>query len=167
MILHGRLEEISASGFRFAPDLAANLDGADAVYLRIRTSIDAYIDAHGLEAPDDNPYEPCWQPPPVDPPLDLSREPLAAVIWCTGYRSDFSWVEVPVFDGAGEPVHERGVTPAAGLYIVGLPWLHTWGSGRFCGISSDAAYLAGLIRRQVDRRDASQERLECTALLGS
>ncbi|QPN57809.1 MSMEG_0569 family flavin-dependent oxidoreductase [Synechococcus sp. CBW1107] len=167
MVLHGRLEEISASGFRFAPDLAANLDGADAVYRRIRASIDTYIESNGLDAPEEPAYEPCWQPPPLDPPLDLGAEPLAAVIWCTGYRSDFRWVEVPVFDGAGEPVHQRGVTPAAGLYFLGLPWLHTWGSGRFCGISSDAVYLAGLIRRQADRREANQERLECTALLGS
>jgi putative flavoprotein involved in K+ transport len=89
------------------------------------------------------------------------------VIWCTGYRSDFRWIDVPVFDGSGQPAHDRGVTPSAGLYFLGLPWLHTWGSGRFCGVADDAEYLASLIAVRLQRRDASQERLECTALLGS
>jgi hypothetical protein len=74
--------------------------------------------------------------------LDLTDEPLAAVIWCTGYGADFHWVDVPVFDGAGHPAHERGVTPSEGLYFIGLPWLHTWGSGRFCGVADDALEAA-------------------------
>jgi putative flavoprotein involved in K+ transport len=48
-----------------------------------------------------------------------------------------------------------------------LPWLHTWGSGRFCGVATDADYLASMISQPLQRRDASQDRLECTALLGS
>jgi putative flavoprotein involved in K+ transport len=48
-----------------------------------------------------------------------------------------------------------------------LPWLHTWGSGRFCGVANDADYLASMISQRLQGRDASQERLECTALLGS
>jgi putative flavoprotein involved in K+ transport len=166
--LHGRLASISASQIQFADDLAANLDQADAVYCRIRHSIDTWISAQGIEAPSEPPYSPCWQPTPgADPGLNLHHQPLAAVIWCTGYRSDFRWIDVPVFDGSGQPAHDRGVTPSAGLYFLGLPWLHTWGSGRFCGVADDAEYLASLIAVRLQRRDASQERLECTALLGS
>ena len=168
MHLHGRLASISAQQIQFADDLAANLDQADAVYCRIRHSIDAWIEAQGIEAPSEPPYTPCWQPTPgADPGLNLQHQPLAAVIWCTGYRSDFRWIDVPVFDGSGQPTHDRGVTPSPGLYFLGLPWLHTWGSGRFCGVADDAEYLASLIAVRLQRRDASQERLECTALLGS
>ena len=103
----------------------------------------------------------------ADPGIDLSRDPLAAVAGAPDHRSDFSWIDAPVFDGAGLPAHERGVTQSAGLYFLGLPWLHTWGSGRFCGVSDDADYLARLISLRLQRRDASQERLECTAILGS
>jgi putative flavoprotein involved in K+ transport len=48
-----------------------------------------------------------------------------------------------------------------------LPWLHTWGSGRFCGVANDADDLASMITQRLQRRDASQEPLVCTALLGS
>jgi len=168
MVLHGRLADLGHDRIVFADDLAANLDGADAVHSRICRSIDDHISAHGLDAPEQPPYVPCWSPPPGPPaPLDLSEEPLAAVIWCTGYRPDFSWVEVPVFDGGGHPAHERGITRVSGLYFLGLPWLHTWGSARFCGIADDAEYLAEAIRLRAARHTASQERLECTALLGS
>ncbi len=50
------------------------------------------------------------------------------VIWATGYRSDYSWIDVPVFDEKGGPVHRRGVTVAPGLYFLGLPWQYTTGS---------------------------------------
>jgi putative flavoprotein involved in K+ transport len=59
------------------------------------------------------------------------------------------------------------MTQIPGLYFLGLPWLHTWGSGRLCGVANDADYLASMISQRLQRRDASQERLECTALLGS
>jgi putative flavoprotein involved in K+ transport len=45
-------------------------------------------------------------------------------------------------DNRGAPVHDRGVTGVPGLYFLGLPWLHTWGSGRFSGIARDAEYLS-------------------------
>ena len=67
------------------------------------------------------------------------------MIWCTGYESDFRWIEIPVFDGKGYPGHQRGITAVAGLYFLGLPWLYTWGSGRFSGIARDATYLADYI----------------------
>lgn len=168
MQLHGRLGSITAEAIHFHNDLATHLDQADAVYCRIRTSIDQWIAREGIEAPVEAPYSPCWQPgPAADRPLDLQAQPLAAVIWCTGYSSDFRWIDVPVFDGSGQPAHERGITQSPGLYFLGLPWLHTWGSGRFCGVAEDAEHLASAIAMRLQRRDASQERLECTALLGS
>ncbi len=168
MVLHGRLRELDAGKIHFADDLAASLDQADAVYGRIRATIDSYIVKEGLKTPEDPPYQPCWHPKTAgEDVMDLANEPLAAVIWCTGYAADFSWIDVPVFDGAGYPSHQRGVTHSKGLYFIGLPWLQTWGSARFCGVADDADHLAETIRTRLQLRDASQERLECTALLGS
>jgi putative flavoprotein involved in K+ transport len=142
MTLHGRLVEIDSTSLRFADDLAANLDAADAVYNGINQLIDTHIDAHGLttqEGP--SRYTPTWEPTGYAGST-LGAADLAAVIWATGFTRDYRWLHAGVFDGAGYPQHERGVTAVEGLYFLGLPWLHTWGSGRFAGIALDAEHVA-------------------------
>ena len=74
--------------------------------------------------------------------LDLRRENVAAIIWATGYDYDYNWLQVPVFDPRGRPLQRRGVSPAPGLYFLGLHWMHTFKSGLFSGVGSDAEYLA-------------------------
>ncbi|MEL7477100.1 MAG: FAD-dependent oxidoreductase, partial [Cyanobacteria bacterium J06555_12] len=83
-----------------------------------------------------------------------------AVIWSTGFHANFRWVDVPVFNGDGYPVHERGVTSEDGLYFIGLPWLYTWGSGRMSGVAQDARYLADYI---AVHQKVSQSELDCSA----
>ena len=63
------------------------------------------------------------------------------MIWTTGFKSDWSWIDLPIFDGAGYPTHRRGVTSMGGVYVLGLPWLYTWGSGRFVGVGRDAGHI--------------------------
>jgi putative flavoprotein involved in K+ transport len=67
------------------------------------------------------------------------------VVWCTGFRPDFSWIDLPVFDGEEqpkEPVHVRGVVPdEPGLYFVGLFFLYAMTSGLFTGVGRDAEYV--------------------------
>ena len=76
------------------------------------------------------------------------------MVWCIGFRPDFGWLEAPVFDDQGHPKHRRGVTDVDGLYFLGLPWLHTWGSGRFSSVGRDAAYLADAIEGALKTRQA-------------
>ena len=140
---------LGSSHISFFNDLGINLDQADAVYCRIQSNIDAWIAQQGIQAPEEPAYVPCWEPSPgEDTGLDLSKHPLAAVIRCIGYSSDFRWINAPVFDGSGLPAHHRGVTRSPGLDFIGLPWLHTWGSGRLFGVATDARYLAELIVRR-------------------
>lgn len=141
MRLHGRLDTVLGGLLHFRDDLAANLDGADAVYNGICGLIDKHIEEAGLDAPPPSRYEPVWQPGPFEASLDPVAAGITSVIWCTGFRSDWSWVDLPLFDGNGYPTHTRGVTALPGVYTLGLPWLHTWGSGRFVGVGRDAAYL--------------------------
>ena len=75
-------------------------------------------------------------------PLDVEAAGVRSVVWATGFPSDWSWVRLPIFDGGGYPEHTRGVTTMDGVCFVGLPWLYTWGSGRFAGIAQDAAFVA-------------------------
>lgn len=67
------------------------------------------------------------------------------IIWCTGFRPNFSWIDVLVFDGQDhpkEPVHVRGVAPESPrLYFVGLFFLNALTSSLFTGVDRDAAYV--------------------------
>ncbi|MBD2459777.1 MSMEG_0569 family flavin-dependent oxidoreductase [Oscillatoria sp. FACHB-1407] len=167
MKLHGRLKTIDRGILEFADDLKHNLEQADAVAESIKKSIDAFIEKNQIEAPLDPPYRPVWQPDEEISVIDCEQANISAVIWCTGYQSDFSWVEVPVFDGRGYPGHERGVTPVRGLYFLGLPWLYTWGSGRFSGVARDAMYLADYIAARKKTAQSNAWSVINEFLLGS
>jgi putative flavoprotein involved in K+ transport len=147
MRLYGRLDTVESGVLRFQDDLAKNLDGADAVYNGICGLIDRHIAEKGIDAPPAPHYEPVWQPPACQngtapATLDPAAAGITSIVWSTGFRPDWSWVELPIFNGAGYPVHRRGVTAIEGAYVLGLPWLHTWGSGRFVGVGRDAGFLA-------------------------
>jgi putative flavoprotein involved in K+ transport len=67
----------------------------------------------------------------------------AAIVWATGYRSDYSFLDITgATDTTGAPVHQRGVSPVPGLYFLGLPWLHTRGSALLGFVGADASHIA-------------------------
>ena len=73
----------------------------------------------------------------------------AAIVWCTGFVSDYSWIEADVFDERGVPRHRRGVVDAApGLYFLGLRFQHRMTSSLVGGVGEDAEFVA----REVVRR---------------
>ena len=87
--------------------------------------------------------------PPGPPPrgderraLDLAAEGITSVLWTTGFAHDFAFVDVPGFAEGGVAVHRRGVTAASGVFVLGLPWMHTMKSSVLCGVGDDAAYVA-------------------------
>ena len=89
--------------------------------------------------------------------LSCSRHHIHRLVHRLSHR--LRWIDLPLFNGRGQPSHVRGVTPVPGAYFLGLPWLYTWGSGRFSGISRDAEYLAEHIKARrgsagADRRQA-------------
>jgi putative flavoprotein involved in K+ transport len=141
MQLFGRLESLEGTVLTFVDDLETNLDAADAVYNRINASIDKYIDENNIQAPVGEVYKPLWKPEHQATKLDLANSGISSIIWCIGFQPDFTWVDAPVFNGRSYPGHKRGVTTLQGLYFLGLPWLHTWGSGRFSGVARDAQYV--------------------------
>jgi putative flavoprotein involved in K+ transport len=148
MRLYGLLDGLSAPGgshLTFRPTMTAALDAADATYNSICRDIDRWIEAEGIDAPPASAYEPVWTPDADPLELDLAEAGITSVVWAIGYRPDYRWVGVGVFDGHGRPTHTRGVSAVPGLYFLGLPWLHTWGSGRFLGIARDAEHVAGCI----------------------
>lgn len=144
--LLGRLEAVHEGVIDFAPDLASSLANGDAVYANFLALVDAHVERHALEAPEDPATRVMLPNPPcvVEPlrRLDISADGIGAVIWATGYNLDFGWIDVPVLDALGEPIHRRGVTGVPGLYFLGLQWLSRLNSSFLSGVGDDAAALA-------------------------
>jgi len=149
MSLYGRLRTVERGQMRFEPNLRSNLDEADRVYNGINALIDRHIASRQIEAPPPSVYEPVWTPDAEPQSLDLVDAGVAAIVWATGFTPDWSYVQLPIFDGTGYPVHQRGVTSVSGAYVLGLPWLWTWGSGRFLSVGRDAEFL---VRSEMSRR---------------
>ncbi|WP_375431564.1 MSMEG_0569 family flavin-dependent oxidoreductase [uncultured Friedmanniella sp.] len=141
MRLYGRLVGAEGGRLQLAPTLEASLDAADAVADSIKDAIDAHILRNGIDAPTESRYTPLWRPPTETTELDLAAAGVTSVVWAAGFTSNFRWLRVPVFDGEGVPCHTRGVTAVDGLYFLGLPWLYTWGSGRFASVQRDAEFV--------------------------
>jgi putative flavoprotein involved in K+ transport len=81
---------------------------------------------------------------------------VANVIWCTGFRPDYDWITLPIFDDDGEPRHERGVVVSApSLYFVGLFFQSAAISSLVGGVGKDAAYIAGQIAARTSARAAA------------
>jgi putative flavoprotein involved in K+ transport len=84
---------------------------------------------------------------------------VQTVIWCTGFRHDLSWIELPVFGEDGAPKHERGVVIAEpGLYFVGLPFQFSYGSDSLPGVGRDAAYVVKQLVQRSRRRGQTGSR---------
>lgn len=149
MQLYGRLTGVEDGVLQFAPTLEASLDAADAVAESIKDSIDAYIDREKISAPTEPRYVPVWRPEREVTQLPLADSGISAVIWSVGFRTDYRWLKVGAFDGEGHPTHNRGVTAVPGLYFLGLPWQHTWGSGRFASVARDAEFLADRVGLEI------------------
>jgi putative flavoprotein involved in K+ transport len=73
---------------------------------------------------------------------DGSEVDVDAVIWATGYRADYSWIKLPIFDEHRRLRHRRGVTDVLGLYFLGLTWQYTRGSALIGWVKDDAEFIA-------------------------
>jgi putative flavoprotein involved in K+ transport len=137
--LTGRLIGTARDDLRFADDLAATTAVADARLRRVLTDIDTYARGHGPAG------RPDPAPPTVTPrqaPVRLHPRRLGTVVWATGFRPAYPWLDVPVLDGDGYLRHRRGVTPAPGLYAIGLRFQHRRSATFIDGARHDAAFIA-------------------------
>ncbi len=128
---------------RFADDLIERLDAADEACNQLIQGLEQYIANTGMDLPPDDSEPVDWVPSDVPERVDLADENISTVIWCTGYRRDYSWIGSVDVDDHGYPVTERGVTRSPGLYFVGLHGMHSLSSGLFWGVGSDAEHVVG------------------------
>jgi putative flavoprotein involved in K+ transport len=78
---------------------------------------------------------------------------LQTVVWCTGYRPDYSWIDFPVTDASGHPLMDRGVSPETGLYFIGLEFQYAAASATIQGLDQDAHYLL----RAMAKHDSTRQ----------
>lgn len=152
MKLYGKFESVCGTTVKLCADLAENLDQADATARRIRETIDEHIVRHAIDAPTEPTYVAPWTPEQEVTELDLAEAGITTVLWSIGFKPNFRWIDADLLDSRGYPQHHRGVTDVEGLYFLGLPWQHTWGSGRFSGVARDAEYL---VEQITNRRQAA------------
>ena len=141
----GRILGASDETLTIASNANDVLDQADETYVGFVSAARQFAAANpDLELAEEEPTESAAPQGAVSEveALDVRRENVAAIVWATGYEYDYGWLQAPVLDDRGRPVQPRGVTPVAGLYFLGLHWMHTIKSGLFSGVGTDAEYLA-------------------------
>lgn len=140
VVVHGRLLDVRDGTAVFGDGLAATLATAEANAERFRAAIDAYVAATGYPARAEAPRA---HGPVAEGPRTLDLGGIAAVVWATGFRRDYSWLAAPVLDADGEPVHEHGITTAPGIYFLGLRWQSRRSSSFLDGVAVDAEHVTG------------------------
>lgn len=151
IVLVGRTESFENNRLRFAGDLADNIRAGDRNYLSVLDEADAYAAAQGLDLPEEpqarviGPDPECMTHPLRE--VDVAAEGISAIVWATGYAPDYHWLHLPVFDAAGRPQHDRGVTQVPGLYFLGMSFLTSRASAFIWGVWRDARMLAEVIAK--------------------
>src|SRR6516164_8173072 len=143
--LVGRLAGMTENGrAQFAGSLRNMCALSDLKMNRLLNLIDEWAHANGL----DDTTEPPYRLPPTHveeaPPLglDLTSGEIKTIIWATGYRPDYSWLELPVLDRKGMVRHDGGVVSSAGVYLIGTPFLRRRKSTLIDGAGDDARDLS-------------------------
>ena len=152
MTLVGRTNEYKDGVLHFADDLADNIAKGNANTLSVLDEADAYVARNGLDLPEEPEARDLGPDPAcvIDPirQLSLAEADVTSVIWATGFTVDYNWLNVDAFNADGTPKHQRGVSPEAGVYFLGLPWQSRRGSSFIWGVWHDAKYLADYINTQ-------------------
>jgi putative flavoprotein involved in K+ transport len=153
--LVGRLVGLRDGKAHFSGSLPNLCALADLKMKRLLASIDEWVRSSGLNDrfPAPQRYEPTFVDPQTKLSLDLS-DGISTVIWATGYRPDYSWLDVPVLDRKGRMRHDGGVVPAPGMYVMGLPFMRRRKSSFIDGAGDDAADLAAHLSRGLTRAAA-------------
>lgn len=143
MTLVGRLQGVSDSKLHFAADLMENLLKSEIWFASFKTRIDEHAREHGFDPTlDEEPDLPQLTELAQASELDMSASNITAIIWAGGFKYDFSWIKLPVFDTSGEPMMRRGVSNWPSLYFLGLRRTYTVGSSLLAGVGDDAGHIA-------------------------
>ena len=163
--LIGRLAGINNGKAQFSGSLRNQCAMADLKMNRLLGTIDEWATANGLDSEVARPHR--FEPTEVEasPPLglDLTRGEIKTIVWATGFRPDYSWLDVPVFDRKGRIRHDGGIVDAPGMYLMGIPFLRRRKSSLIDGAGDDArdlsAHLASYLSGRTSVPDPEREAL--------
>jgi putative flavoprotein involved in K+ transport len=138
--LVGRWGTVRNGQAAFSGGLRNTFSLADLKMRRLLGTFDEWARGHGYDGEIEPPetYAPTRVPESKRLQLDLNSGEIRAVVWATGYRPDYSWLDLPVLDEKGQLVHDGGVVDSPGLYALGLPVLRRRKSTFIHGIEDDA-----------------------------
>ena len=125
---------------------------ADLKQRRLLGTIDEYAESAGLtlaigarEA-----YEPTRVPDSPRLQILLAGGEVRSIVWATGFRPDYSWLDLPILDRKGRLLHEGGVVKAPGIYVLGLPFLRRRKSSFIHGVEDDVRQLCAHLAAYLD-----------------
>ena len=150
--LVGRLAGINDGKAQFSGSLRNLCAMSDLKMGRLLDAIDEWAAENGLDGDVEAPH----RLPPTEvedsPPLgmDLAKGEIRTILWATGYRPDYSWLEVPVFDRKGQVRHDGGVVESPGMYLMGLQFLRRRKSALIDGAGDDARDLSAHLVSYLD-----------------
>ncbi len=161
----GRLVGVRGTELLFSGSLRNVCALADLKMRRLLKQIDETADAEHAPAAESFAPTLMTHEPPLN--LDVEQQHIRTVIWATGFRPDYRWLDVPVLDRKGHLRHEGGVVASPGLYVLGLPLMRRRKSSFIFGIEDDVRdiaahldeYLVSTSRRgndDVDQNPASK-----------
>jgi putative flavoprotein involved in K+ transport len=155
--LVGRLAGIHGSQAQFSGSLRNKCELADLKLGRLLDTIDEWASANGHD--DSSPPPHRFHPTVVDPSpplgLDLASGEIETIIWATGFRPDYSWLDVEVLDAKGMIRHDGGVVDSPGMFLLGAPFLRRRKSSFIDGARADAEELIVELTAYLDARASS------------
>jgi putative flavoprotein involved in K+ transport len=150
----GRMGGITSDGTaQFSGSLLNSCTLADLKLARLLGTIDEWATTAGLDDEVEPPQRFAPTDVPESPPLllRLASGRITTVLWATGYKPEYPWLELPVLDGKGYVRHDGGVTPLPGLYLMSAAFLRRRKSSFIDGAGQDAADLSGHMAAYLDR----------------
>jgi putative flavoprotein involved in K+ transport len=151
--LVGRLAGITADGkAQFAGSLRNMCALSDLKMRRLLELLDEWARANGVDGTVEAPNRPPPTRVEASPPLgmDLVKSGIRTIVWASGYRPDYSWLELPVLDRKGYVMHEGGVVAAPGVYLMGMQFLRRRKSALIDGAGDDARDLSDHLAAYLD-----------------
>ena len=142
--LVGRIAGIADGKAQFSGSLHNNCAMADLKMNRLLNTFDEWATQNGIDGQVDAPHR--LAPTEVEPApplsIDLCTGKIRTIVWATGYRPDYSWLQVPVLDRKGQVRHDGGVTDHPGMYLMGMQFLRRRKSALIDGAGDDARDLS-------------------------